>query len=122
MEKVVFGIDAPRETKMNLEFSERTADEVLASLSMEDKARPGMSLLMLLLLQAKLIGASVHELAEKHLGIPELIFNDFLNGKKPIPQLDEEVIVKAAAFLGVPKVSVMFEAGQLSTDDLFPPR
>ena len=82
-----------------------------------DRARPGATLLNLILAAAAARRMGIHEAARAALGVSPSHFANLRSGDKDVTQLGEERIARAARFLGIPKVSVMLAAGQLRIED-----
>lgn len=88
-------------------------------LTPEELARPGGTLLALILEAANTRGLSTRRLAPEFLGVTYSYFAGLRNGTKEIPKIGDAVITKTARFLGLPKVVVMLAAGQLKLEDFY---
>ena len=84
-----------------------------AVLAPGELARPGATLLALLLEAANTRGLSMRELAEQGLGVSYGYLAALRNGEKENPNLGDDAIARATAFMGLPKVVVILAASQL---------
>src|SRR4051812_48272463 len=81
--------------------------------------RPGAQLMNLLLTAANDRGLSVEETAKQALVVSPSYFYPLRNGGKEIPQPGEQLISKAAGFLGICRVAAKVAAGQLDPEDFY---
>src|SRR5689334_5938339 len=88
----------------------------LPLLSDGELGMPGAALINLILAAAADRGIGVTDIGEAALGVSRSYFHALRNGSKPVANLGEEHIAKAAAFLQMPKVSVLLAAGRLKPE------
>lgn len=91
-----------------------------AVLTPDELARPGAILLGLLFTKATSRGIGMDELAKEVLGISYAHLSALRRGRKDVRSMSDELIVRIAKFLGMPKISVMLEAGQVKAEDFYP--
>ncbi len=84
----------------------------------EELARPGATLMNLLLVAVAARGLSVAKLIDT-LDVSPAYFYGLRSGKNDISMLGDEVIERAARFLGMSKVAAMLAAGQLKPEDFY---
>lgn len=90
-----------------------------AMLHPEELARPGASLLALILDKANTQGLGPRELAQDALGVSYGYFAALRSGDKEIPKIGDDLVARMAEFLGLPKVAVLLAAGQLKLEDFY---
>lgn len=81
-------------------------------------SRPGATLMALLFEEAGRRGMKQGELADE-LGVHYSYLSGLRSGINSVPKIGADLIGRIAVFIGLPRITVMLAAGQLTLDDFY---